>query len=264
MTEPVKSKDGTAIAYSQSGGGPSILLVDGALCSRKFGPSPVLAPLLAKHFTVYAYDRRGRGESGNTLPYAVEREIEDLGVLLEKAGGSAFVFGVSSGAALALFAAAQGLPIPKLALYEAPFILDKSRSPLDKIWLKIDQAVEAGNPTGAVTTFLKAVGVPGFVVALMRLFPVWPQLKAVANTLPYDGAIVKDYQKGEPLPAAQWASAKMPTLVLDGGKSPQWMRNAMKTLAEILPNAEYRTLEGQFHDVAKAAVVLEPILNEFF
>src|ERR1700722_10537786 len=131
MTEPVKSKDGTAIAYSQSGGGPSIILVDGALCSRKFGPSPVLATLLAKHFTVYTYDRRGRGESGNTLAYAVEREIEDLAALLEKAGGSAFVFGISSGAALALFAAAQGVAIQKLALYEAPFIVDNSRPPME-------------------------------------------------------------------------------------------------------------------------------------
>src|SRR5665213_2309129 len=119
MTDIVNSKDGTAIAYEKMGQGQPVILVDGALSSRKFGPSPTLAPILAKHFTVFTYDRRSRGESGDTLPYAVEREIEDLGALLQKAGESAGVFGVSSGAALALLAAAKGLPIPKLALYEA-------------------------------------------------------------------------------------------------------------------------------------------------
>jgi pimeloyl-ACP methyl ester carboxylesterase len=264
MTEFVKSKDGTAIAYEQSGQGQPILLVDGALCSRKFGPSPILAPILAKHFTVFTYDRRSRGESADTLPYAVEREIEDLGVLLQKAGESACVFGVSSGAALAFLAAAKGLPIRKLALYEAPFVVDKNGPDFEKLWPQIDEAMLAGKPSAAVKAFLKAVGVPSFVVAVMSLFPLWHKMKVVAHTLRYDGAIVKPYQKNRPLPASEWANIKTPTLVMDGGKSPAWMRNGMKSLSEILPNAKYLTLEGQTHDAAKAGPALEPVLKEFF
>src|ERR1700752_2671894 len=115
----VTSKDGTMIAYSQVGQGPTLILVDGALCYRQFGPSQDLAAKLASHFTVITYDRRGRGESGDTRPYAVEREVEDLDALIQAAGGSAFVVGISSGAALALEAANRGLAITKLALYEA-------------------------------------------------------------------------------------------------------------------------------------------------
>jgi pimeloyl-ACP methyl ester carboxylesterase len=125
----VLSRDGTAIAFDKSGVGPPLILVDGALCYRASGPSRSLAALLAEHFTVFTYDRRGRGESGDTAPYAVEREVDDIEALIEEAGGSAYVYGVSSGAALALEAANRGLAIEKLALYEAPFIVDdKSRS----------------------------------------------------------------------------------------------------------------------------------------
>lgn len=264
MTEQVRSKDGVRLAFNQIGQGKPLILVDGALCSRNFGPSPVLAPLLAKQFTVFTYDRRGRGESGDAVPYQMEREIEDLGAVIEKAGGSAFVFGVSSGAALALFAAAKGLPIEKLVLYEAPFIIDQSRPSMEEGWRRIDQAIKAGLPSDAVKTFLKLVGVPAPVVAVMRLLPLWSKLKVVAHTLPYDGELVKDYQRGQPLPANRWDSAKMPTLVMDGGKSPVWMRNGMKSLAGVLPNAQYRTLEGQAHDAAKASPVLVPVLTEFF
>ncbi len=264
MTQTIKSKDGTLIAYEKAGQGKPLILVDGALCSRKFGPSQALVLVLARHFTVFTYDRRGRGESGDTLPYAVDHEVEDLGALLKKAGGSVFVFGVSSGAVLGLLAAAKRLPIKKLALYEAPFIVDNSRPGMEGTWLKIDQAVQAGDRSKAVAKFLKAVGVPAFGVFLMKLFPLWAKLKAVAHTLPYDGAIVKDYQNGKPLSAGRWKTVKIPTLVLDGGKSPQWMRNAMRSLAEVLPKARYQTLEGQAHDAAKAASALEPVLTKFF
>src|SRR5262249_29137018 len=117
------SKDGTTIAFDQLGKGPAIILVDGALCSRSFGPMPKLAPLLAQRFTVFTYDRRGRGDSGDTASYRVEREIEDIDALIAEAGGSAYVFGISSGAALVLRAAASGLAIEKLALYEPPFMV---------------------------------------------------------------------------------------------------------------------------------------------
>jgi pimeloyl-ACP methyl ester carboxylesterase len=258
----VISRDGTVIAFDRIGHGPQLILVDPALCRRAMGPSTPLAKLLAPHFTVFTYDRRGRGESGDTAPYAVEREVEDLEAVLDAAGGAAFVWGPSSGAALALDAANRLSGIKKLALYEAPFIVDDSRPPTHDNWIRINAAVEAGRSSDAVREFMKSVGVPAFIIALMRLMPVWPKLKATAHTLPYDGAIVQDCQRGQPLPAARWASVTAPTLVMDGGKSSAWIRHANRSLANVLPNAQYRTLEGQTHIVKGEAHV--PVLVEFF
>jgi pimeloyl-ACP methyl ester carboxylesterase len=258
----VLSKDGTAIAFDRLGHGSPVILVDGALCHRGFGESGELAELLAQHFTVFTYDRRGRGDSGDTAPYSVEREVEDIAALLGEAGGAAFVWGLSSGAILALEAANRLSGIKKLALYEAPFIVDDSRSTTEDDWVRIDEAVAADRRSDAVKFFLKAVGVPGFVIAVMRLMPVWSKLKAVAHTLPYDGAIVRDNQRGKPLPASRWASLTVPALVMDGGKSPAWMRHANRSLATVLPNAEYRTLEGQTHMLKPKAHA--PMLVEFF
>jgi pimeloyl-ACP methyl ester carboxylesterase len=258
----VVSRDGTTIAYDRVGQGEPLILVDGALCSRALGPMPKLAPLLAGQFTVFTYDRRGRGDSGDTAPYAVEREVEDLEALVGEAGGSASLFGISSGAVLALTAAARGLRVTKLALYEAPFIVDGSRPTTENDWARIDASIGAGLRPDAVRAFLKSVGVPAIVVALMRCLPVWSKVKAVAHTLPYDGAIVKEYQRGKALPVDRWSSVTIPTLALDGGKSPAWIRNGMRALAGLLPNARYRTLEGQTHDVAAKA--LAPVVAEFF
>ncbi len=258
----VLSKDGTPIAFDRQGKGSPVILVDGALCYRAIGPSGPLAKLLARHFTVFTYDRRGRGESGDTGPYAMEREVEDIGALVSEAGGTAFVWGISSGAVLALEAANRLPGIKKLALYEAPFIVDDSRPTTTNDWVRISEAVAAGRRSDAVKLFLKAVGAPGFFIALMRLMPAWSKLKAVAHTLPYDGAIVQDNQRGKPLPASRWASVTVPTLVMDGGKSPAWMRHANRSLANVLPNAQYRTLEGQTHMVKAAAHA--PMLVEFF
>ena len=258
------SKDGTSIAYDELGEGPPLILVGGALNTRSFGPNGSLAPLLAERFTIINYDRRGKGESGDTPPWAVEREIEDLDALIESAGGSASVFGISSGAALALEAASRGLAIEKLALYEAPFIVDDSRPPLaDDYLTRLQGLVASGRPSDAIKLFMReGVGLPAVFVAMMRFMPAWSKLKAVAHTLPYDAAIVYDYQKGRPLPPEQWSSATMPTLVSAGGKSPDWMRNAMMELAGVLPNAKHRTLEGQTHIVKAEA--LAPVLVEFF
>jgi pimeloyl-ACP methyl ester carboxylesterase len=258
----VRSKDGTAIVFDRVGHGSPLILVDGALCYRAMGPSAALAKLLAPHFTVFTYDRRGRGDSGDTAPYAVEREVEDIEALLNEAGGAAFVWGTSSGAVLALEAANRLAGIKKLALYEAPFIVDDSRPTTQDDWVRIGEAVAAGRRSDAVKSFLKAVGAPGFFIALMPLLPVWRNLKAVAHTLPYDGAIVQDNQRGQPLPASRWASVTAPTLVMDGGSSPAWMRNANRSLANVLPNAEYRTIERQTHNVK--AKVHAPVLVEFF
>jgi len=258
------SADGTRIAYDELGEGPPLILVGGALNTRSFGPNGSLVPLLAERFTVIHYDRRGRGDSGDTPSWAVEREIEDLDALIEATGGSACVYGISSGAGLALEAASRGLAIEKLAIYEAPFIVDDSRPPLaDDYLARLQGLVESDRRGDALRMFMReGVGLPRVFVALMRVMPAWSQLKAAAHTLPYDAAIVFDYQKGRPLPAEHWSSATMPTLVAVGGKSSDSMRNAMQALADVLPNAQHRTLDGQTHLVKAEA--LAPVLIEFF
>jgi pimeloyl-ACP methyl ester carboxylesterase len=259
----VVSKDGVSIAFDRLGTGPALILVDGALCYRASGPSGPLAALLAKSFTILTYDRRGRGDSSDTTAYAVEREVEDIEALINEAGGSAFVYGISSGAALALEAANHGLNIKKLVLYEAPFIVDDSRTPIPNDFLaRLNGLLAADRRGDAVKLFMKLVGVPGIFIALMRFMPAWSKLKGVAHTLPYDIALVQDNQRGKPLPTKQWASATTPTLVMAGGKSPAWMRHGMQALAGVLPNAKLRTLEGQTHMVSPKA--LAPALVEFF
>ncbi len=256
------SKDGTPIAFDRIGNGPPVILVDGALCYRGMGQSGQLAELLAPYFTVFTYDRRGRGGSGDTAPYAVEREIEDIAALLNEAGAAAFLWGTSSGAVLALEAANRLGGIKKLALYEAPFIVDDSRSTTERDWARIAEAIAANRRSQAVKLFLKSVGVPAFFIAVMQLVPMWSKLKAIAHTLLYDGAIVGDNQRGKPLPAGRWASVTVPALVMDGGKSPAWMHQGNRSLASALPNARYQTLEGQTHMLKPKAHA--PILVEFF
>jgi pimeloyl-ACP methyl ester carboxylesterase len=259
----ILSKDGTAIAVDRTGSGPALVFVDGAMCYRASGPSQPMAAALANHFTVFTYDRRGRGDSSDTAAYDVQREVDDLEAVIREAGGPAVVFGVSSGAALALEAANRGVPITRLALYEAPFIVDASRLPItDDVLSRINAALASGRRGDAIKMFMRVVGVPGIFIMLMRLMPAWAKLTAVAHTLPYDFAIVGPYQQGKPLPATRWNGATMPTLVMDGGKSPAWMRNAMHALASVLPNATYRTLDGQTHMVKPKA--LAPPLVEFF
>src|SRR5713226_8400082 len=258
----VHSKDGTTIAFDQSGKGSPIILVGGAFQHRSIDPRTAqLAALLAPHFTVFHYDRRGRGDSSDTAPYAVEREVEDLGALIAEAGGSAFVFGMSSGAALALEAVARGLAITKLALYEPPFIVDDSRPPLPQDFAtQLSELVSSGRRGDAAELFMtKAAEVPVEVVAQMRNAPFWPMVEAVAHTLIYDTTIMGDNNS---LPTERVASVTVPTLVIDGGASPVWMHNAAQAVADVLPNAQRRTLEGQTHDVAPEG--LAPVLEEFF
>ncbi len=261
--QKVTSKDGTNIAFDKAGQGAPVILVDGALCYRTFGPSGPLARLLEPHFTVFTYDRRGRGESGDTQPYAVEREVEDIEALIQEAGGSVFVYGISSGVVLALEAAAHLKGIRKLALYEAPLIVDDSLPPRPEDLLARAKGLIAADRRGdAVKLFMKTVGTPAIFIMMMQFMPAWSQLKAVAHTIPYDFTILGDTGSGRPLPAGQWASATMPTLVMDGGKSPVWMRHATQALAAMLPSAEYRTLEGQTHMLKPEAIA--PVLVEFF
>ncbi len=264
VAQKAVSKDGTPIAFGRAGSGPAIILVDGAFGSRSFGPNETLAPLLAEQFTVYTYDRRGRGESGDTAPYSVDREIEDLDAVIKEAGGSASVYGISSGAALALEAANRGLAIDKLALYEAPFIVDDTRKPIpDDYQDQLNSLIAADRRADAVKYFMtKGVGIPGIFVALMRLMPAWSQLKAISHTLPYDAAVLGSDGAGKPFEATRWAKVTVPTLVVAGGKSDAWMQNSMKAVADNLPNARHHTLPGQTHIVKPKA--LAPVLAEFF
>ena len=261
----VLSRDGTPIAFEQAGKGAPIILVSPALGDRSDMLTAPLAALLASHFTLYTYDRRGRGDSGDTTPYAVEREVDDIEAVINEAGGSAFVYGISSGAVLALEAASK-LPtkVKRLALYEPPFIVDKSRPPLPQDYVQhLTDLLSAGRRGDAVEYFMTAaVGIPAEYLAPMRSDPMWADMERLANTLPYDGTIMGDTMSGKPLPAEKWVSATSPTLVMDGGESDTWMRNGARALAEILPNAKYRTLEGQNHGVAPDA--LAPVLKEFF
>ena len=251
----VTSRDGTKIAFDQIGKGPVVILVDSALADRTLCAK--LAGLLAKGFTVINYDRRGRGDSTDTQPYAVQREVEDIEALIDATGGSAFIFGSSSGAVLALEAASQ-LPskVKKQVLYEPPFIVDDSRAPLPNDFLEqVKAELAKGKRDGALKLFFStAMGIPGLFVFIMRLMPSWSKSKSVAHTLPYDLAIMGETQRGKPLSTSQWATASMPTLVLTGGKSEAFFHKAGDALAAILPSAEHRILKDQHH----GSVVMSP------
>jgi pimeloyl-ACP methyl ester carboxylesterase len=244
------------------GQGPALILVFGALCSRALGPGGPLSALLAEHFTVYNYDRRGRGESLESKPYEVERELEDLEALLAEAGGAAHVYGHSSGAVLALETAARSLALKKLALYEAPLIVDTTKPSTAAQWEQVDAYIAQGRRADALKVFLQMVGMPTFAIAVMRWLPVWAKLTALAHTLPYDGALVRELQRGEPLPSQAWAKVTVPVLGLVGQKSPAWMQNGMRSLANVLRVADLHTLPGQTHDVSAKA--LAPVLRAFF
>lgn len=260
----VISKDGTKIAYEAKGSGKPAILVDGALTYRSFGPMPGLAALLAPHFTVYTYDRRGRGESSNTKPYAVEREIEDIEALIQEAGGGAFVYGISSGACLALEAAIKlGGKIKKLALYEPPYNSSKGALQAWKEYRqKLEKSLAANRRGDAVVLFMQFVGTPTEQIEGMRQAPVWPMFEAVALTLVYDATTMGDDRSA---PIKRAAHVKVPVLVMDGGANlvyMPFMHDSGTALAKAMPHAQQRTLEAQTHDVNLE--VLAPILVEFF
>lgn len=262
-TRFVTSADGTRIAYEVRGEGPALVLVDGALCRRSMGPARGLAEQLAAAFTVYTYDRRGRGDSGPGGAYAVDREVEDLVAVLEATGGPAHVFGASSGATLALDAARGGAPIDRLAVYESPFIVDGTRPPNDLRLPDVAAELVAGGRRGdAVRLFMRTVGVPRPVIAAMRLLPTWKQMTAVAHTLPYDLSIVVPHQQGQPLSAGYYDQVAPLTLVIAGGKSPAYMRHAQAAITDALPHARLETLPGQTHMIK--AKVVAPVLTRFF
>jgi pimeloyl-ACP methyl ester carboxylesterase len=261
----VTSQDGTSIAYDQVGTGSTLILVGGALQHRAFDkPTAELADLLAPHFTVIHYDRRGRGDSGNTLPYAVEREIEDLDALIDAGGGSAFVYGISSGAALGMAASLRlGDKIKKLVMYEVPYNADlTARQAWVDFTRQLKELLVANRRGDAVALFLQKLGSTSDELQGMSHSPVWPLFEAVAPTIAYDAAILGAEAD---VPVEQARQVTIPTLLMAGGAdSPykHWMHQTVTTLAQTIPNAQHRILEGQNHFVSSD--VLAPVLIEFF
>ncbi len=256
------SKDRTKIAYDVQGHGPALIIVPGALNTRNFRTLPHFYEILAKDFTVFSFDRRGRGDSGDTLPYAVEREIEDIGALADAAGGSAFLCGFSSGAALALLAAAGlGTKIRKLAMYEAPWNDDpQARAVARETSARLATLLAEGKRGDAVALFMRFVGMPDNQVAGMRQSPAWPDLEKIAHTLAYDVTAVLGPDSS--LPGAIAARVTVPALVMYGSASYPFMKTTAETLGRVMPLATLRVLEGQTHDVSPEA--LAPVLAEFF
>ena len=260
----IHSADGTTIAFDSWGDGQPLIMVDGATGYRATSQLPgQVGELLGAEFRVYAYDRRGRGESGDTPPYAPQREIEDLAAMIEEAGAPALVCGFTSGAVLALDAAAAGLPIRKLALFEPPFVVDDSHPPLPADYIdRVDAAVADRRPGDAAEIFLTAaIGLPPEAVGGMRQSQFWPALEAVAQTIAYDGRILGTTLSGGPLPADRWAALTVPTLIMYGNGTEPWLITAARALAHLLPTASLQAVEGAQHSVA--ADVLAPALRQF-
>ncbi|MET0790320.1 MAG: alpha/beta hydrolase [Polyangiaceae bacterium] len=257
----VTSADGTRIAFESAGKGPPLILVGGAFCDRKARASGTpLAALLAPHFTVFSYDRRGRGDSADTPDWAIEREVEDLAALIREAGGSAFEYGISSGALLGLTAAVRQLAIPKLALYEPPLLLDASRAKqFDDLAEQLQGHAAAGRRSEAAELFLtRVVQVPAPAVAQMKQAPLWRGLESLAHTLSYD---VRITALGPAL-LDRAPLVRAATLALCGTACPPWMHDAIRALSEAIPAGSQRVLEGQTHDVDPQ--VLTGALLEFF
>lgn len=259
----VRSKDGTIIAFDQVGAGPALILVDGALQYRAFDQGAAhVAELLAPHFTVFHYDRRGRGDSTDTPPYAVERELEDIEALVDAVGRPAFLYGISSGASLAMEAAiALGGKIQKLAMYEPPYNDDvAARQAWKEYTRQLGELLAADRRGDAVALFMMFVGATADQVAEVRQAPVWPIFEAVAPTLAYDHiAILGDDAS---VPTERAAHVAVPTLIMVGGASYPFMHVTAAALAKAIPNAQHRILEGQTHEVTAEALV--PVLLEFF
>ena len=260
----LKSADGTTIAFEAWGEGRPLILVDGATAHRAVNPANAeVAKLLSDEFRVYAYDRRGRGESTDTAPYAIQREIEDIGALIEDAGQPAIVFGWSSGSLLALDAAAAGLPISALALFEPPVVVDDSRPPLPSDYVEqLDAFVAAGQRYKAAELFMTAAaGMPAEFVAGIRQSPYWAPVEDIAPTISYDGRIMGTTMSGNPLPADRWASIDVPVLVMHGDKTAPWLISGAEAMAAHLRTATLKPVPGENHSTEPS--VLAPVLRQF-
>ncbi|MFF0310468.1 alpha/beta fold hydrolase [Streptosporangium sp. NPDC004379] len=259
--ETVVSADGTRIAFERLGEGPPVVVVGGATCDRTV--TRPLAERLARRFTVINYDRRGRGDSGDTTPYAVEREVEDIAALIVAAGGTAFVYGHSSGAALALHAAARGLPVGRLVLHEPPFSPGGERGRVMRETAdEVGKLLAEDRRDDALALHLSMTGMPPEAVREMRHRSWWAGWAAKAVTLPYDYAVLDEAGRGGVTPAEQARGVSAPTLVVCGGASPAWLLDEDRRVADALPDGRYVLLAGQEHVVPPE--VLVPVLAEFF
>lgn len=256
-TEYAKSTDGTRIAFETTGTGPALVLVDGATCYRRFGPAEPFTKALSDVFSVTTYDRRGRGESGDSSTYRLELEIADLAAVIDAVGGKPYVLGFSSGAGLAYRAAASGVPMAKLIGYEAPYV---GRRGGRDYAADLDRLIDAGRNGKAVDYFMvKMVGAPFFVPAMFRFMgKVWAQMKEVAPTLRYDARVMGDFE----VPEAEFSKIRVPVLVAWGGKAAPAMAKANAAIAAAIPGAEHSILDGQTHNVSPDA--LRPELVRFF
>jgi pimeloyl-ACP methyl ester carboxylesterase len=263
--DQVTSKDGTAIAYERLGAGPAVILVGGAFVDRS--ENAPLAAELAERFSVYNYGRRGRGDSGDTPPYAVEREIEDLQALIAEAGGAAHLYGISSGGALVLEAAAAGVGVDRLAVYEVPYDMAESGQQRHREYMaSLERFLGEGRRGDAAELFMRLAGASDEMVAGARTSPMWPGLEAIAHTLLYDGACMGDNRP----PTDRLARITRPTLVATGGASPasfvggggDFFAKAADAIAAGIPRAQRQTVEGQTHQVDPK--VMASVLERFF
>jgi pimeloyl-ACP methyl ester carboxylesterase len=256
ISATVTSTDGTVIAYERSGQGRALILIDAAGHYREFTSFAGLIGLLAPKFTVYHYDRRGRGGSTDSQPYAVAREVEDLAALIDQAGGSAFLYAFSSGGLLALHGAAAGLPIARMALLEPPIEQDEDRSVQRAFTTELTNLVAAGRPQDAVEFYLTGIGVPHEIVENMRGSTSWSAMESVAPTLVYDSLI------SEATSFDLLTSVTVPTIVLDSEGSSDDLTGMAAMVAGALPKGLHRSLAGEWHGVADD--VLAPVLIDFF
>jgi pimeloyl-ACP methyl ester carboxylesterase len=262
--DTVTSADGTRIAYDRYGEGPAVILVGGALGYRNFKKFEQIATVLSEHCTVINYDRRGRGDSGEAGPVSVEHEVDDLAALIDAVGGRASLWGWSSGGAVALRAAAADIGVEKLAVYETPFKTDPdAKYPADDYGARLEQIVAEGNPMRAAKHFMRnGIGMPGPLVAVMTLMPMFKQFAANGLTLTFDYAALGDHNMhGRPLNSEEWGTVTCPTLVVYGAKTYPVLKHASKELVGVLPNATLQELPGQNHNVSPSAIV--PLLAQF-
>ena len=257
------SSDGTSIAFDKTGKGPALVLVDGAFCFREYGVTPMLVPLLSDFFTVYSYDRRGRGESSDKEPYSVDNEIEDLKKMIEQTEEVPFICGFSSGAALVLRAMNKGLRVKKIALFEPPYVVNSfnTSAPPTDAEIQLTNFIKQGNRSDAVKYFMtKVLGMPGIAVLLFKLFgrSLWEKNESVANTLSYDVAIMGNYS----VPKEIAASIDVPSVVIGGERSPRILREAILEISRSIPGSQIKLLKRQSHNVPMK--ILAPCLIDFF
>lgn len=255
--QTLTTPDGTTIVYQVTGSGPALVLVVGAFCDRS--STAGLGELLAGSFTVHEYDRRGRGASTDTAPYAPEREVEDLAAVIAATGDVPYVYGHSSGAVIALEAAAAAVPMRALVAYEPPYTAeDDGSGGSDELLGRVRELVAAGNSDGAAAAFLAGAGAPAQVVEMIRNGPGWPRMCELAPTLVYDLTLTS----GGLVPAQRLARIAVPTLVLAGGASPAWAGRSAAAVVAAVPGARQSVIAGQDHGVSADAVA--PVLREFF